>query len=121
MKATQQLHDLGQSLWLDNITRDLLDGGTLGLAAQGQILELSRAVLAGGSAGAAWKAELLAADVGEPPRIELGDGHRLECGDGGVGLRGRRDPDSMRIRNPYDVKSPVLQHPWESPATIADR
>ena len=29
MKATQQLHDMGQSLWLDNITRDLLDGGTL--------------------------------------------------------------------------------------------
>jgi transaldolase len=29
MKATQQLHDLGQSLWLDNITRELLDGGTL--------------------------------------------------------------------------------------------
>src|SRR4029453_8658035 len=28
-RATQQLHDLGQSLWLDNITRDLLDGGTL--------------------------------------------------------------------------------------------
>lgn len=30
MKATQQLHDLGQSLWLDNITRALLTGGTLG-------------------------------------------------------------------------------------------
>jgi len=29
MKATQILHDLGQSLWLDNITRDLLDNGTL--------------------------------------------------------------------------------------------
>jgi transaldolase len=29
MKATQKLHDLGQSLWLDNITRDLLDHGTL--------------------------------------------------------------------------------------------
>jgi transaldolase len=29
MKATQRLHDLGQSLWLDNITRDLLDRGTL--------------------------------------------------------------------------------------------
>lgn len=29
MKATQRLHDLGQSLWLDNITRDLLDQGTL--------------------------------------------------------------------------------------------
>ena len=24
MNATQQLHDLGQSLWLDNITRSLL-------------------------------------------------------------------------------------------------
>ena len=29
MKATQMLHDLGQSLWLDNITRDLLQSGTL--------------------------------------------------------------------------------------------
>ena len=29
MKPTQQLHDLGQSLWLDNITRGLLDDGTL--------------------------------------------------------------------------------------------
>jgi transaldolase len=29
MKATQTLHDLGQSLWLDNITRDLLNSGTL--------------------------------------------------------------------------------------------
>ncbi len=29
MKATQTLHDLGQSLWLDNITRDLLTSGTL--------------------------------------------------------------------------------------------
>jgi transaldolase len=29
MKATQLLHNLGQSLWLDNITRDLLHSGTL--------------------------------------------------------------------------------------------
>ena len=29
MKATQLLHNLGQSLWLDNITRDLLTTGTL--------------------------------------------------------------------------------------------
>jgi transaldolase len=29
MKATRLLHNLGQSLWLDNITRDLLDRGTL--------------------------------------------------------------------------------------------
>jgi transaldolase len=29
MKATRTLHDLGQSLWLDNITRSLLKTGTL--------------------------------------------------------------------------------------------
>ena len=29
MNATQLLHSLGQSLWLDNITRDLLNSGTL--------------------------------------------------------------------------------------------
>jgi transaldolase len=29
MIATQRLHDLGQSLWLDNITRELLNSGTL--------------------------------------------------------------------------------------------
>jgi len=29
MRATTQLHELGQSIWLDNITRDLLDSGQL--------------------------------------------------------------------------------------------
>jgi transaldolase len=29
MKATELLHNLGQSIWLDNITRNLLDSGTL--------------------------------------------------------------------------------------------
>lgn len=29
MNNTQQLHDLGQSIWLDNISRQLLDDGTL--------------------------------------------------------------------------------------------
>ena len=37
MKATQLLHNLGQSIWLDNITRELLDTGTL----QRYIAELS--------------------------------------------------------------------------------
>jgi len=37
MKATQLLHNLGQSIWLDNITRDLLGSGTL----KGYIDELS--------------------------------------------------------------------------------
>ncbi|HEY4139719.1 MAG TPA: transaldolase family protein, partial [Casimicrobiaceae bacterium] len=29
MNPTRQLHEIGQSLWLDNITRTLLDDGTL--------------------------------------------------------------------------------------------
>jgi len=29
MRATQLLHNMGQSIWLDNITRDLLNSGTL--------------------------------------------------------------------------------------------
>jgi transaldolase len=29
MKPTRMLHDLGQSLWLDNVTRELLNSGTL--------------------------------------------------------------------------------------------
>src|SRR5262244_1304093 len=29
MNATETIHDRGQSLWLDNITRDLLTSGTL--------------------------------------------------------------------------------------------
>jgi len=37
MKATQLLHNLGQSIWLDNITRELLNTGTL----KGYISELS--------------------------------------------------------------------------------
>ena len=29
MKATEKLHELGQSIWLDNITREMLDSGQL--------------------------------------------------------------------------------------------
>jgi transaldolase len=29
VKATQKLHDIGQSLWIDDITRDMLDSGRL--------------------------------------------------------------------------------------------
>lgn len=36
-KPTQELHDLGQSLWIDNITRAMLDSGTL----EGYINDLS--------------------------------------------------------------------------------
>jgi transaldolase len=41
MNATRQLHDLGQSLWLDNITRALLTSNTL----SGYIKELTVTVL----------------------------------------------------------------------------
>jgi transaldolase len=37
MKATEKLHDIGQSIWLDNITRGLLVSGTL----EGYIRDLS--------------------------------------------------------------------------------
>lgn len=37
MKTTQRLHDAGQSIWLDNITRALLTNGSL----EGYISELS--------------------------------------------------------------------------------
>ncbi|MBA2238008.1 MAG: transaldolase [Lysobacter sp.] len=37
MKTTRQLHELGQRIWLDNITREMLDDGTL----QGYIDDLS--------------------------------------------------------------------------------
>ncbi len=37
MKPTQELHEMGQSLWLDNITRTMLGDGTL----QGYVDELS--------------------------------------------------------------------------------
>jgi transaldolase len=30
MRATEELHELGQSIWLDNITREMLDSGQLG-------------------------------------------------------------------------------------------
>ena len=41
-RATQQLHDLGQSLWLDNITRSMLDDGTIaGLIAESSVTGLT--------------------------------------------------------------------------------
>lgn len=39
VKTTQQLHELGQSLWLDTITRGILNDGTL----SGYIRDLSGA------------------------------------------------------------------------------
>lgn len=79
MKATAQLHDLGQSLWLDNITRTLLDDGTLaryirelsvtGLTSNPSIFD---AAIGGGEAyDAAIHAKSLAGMSGEPLFMEL--------------------------------------------------
>ena len=79
MKPTRQLHDLGQSLWLDNITRTLLDDGTLaryiaeysitGLTSNPSIFD---AAIGGGSAyDEAIRAKTLAGLAGEALFTEL--------------------------------------------------
>ena len=70
MKATQALHESGQSLWLDNITRPMLDNGTLagyigelsvsGLTSNPTIFEKA---VAGGSAYDAQIQELVRGDA----------------------------------------------------------
>ncbi len=79
MKATQQLHDLGQSLWLDNITRGLLDDGTLaryisedsvtGLTSNPSIFD--KAIGSGEAYDAGIHAKTLAGLEGEKLFIEL--------------------------------------------------
>ena len=78
MKPTRQLHDLGQSLWLDNITRTLLDEGTLtryiaedsitGLTSNPSIFD---AAIGGGAYDAAIHAKTLAGLAGEALFTEL--------------------------------------------------
>jgi len=79
MKATQTLHDLGQSLWLDNITRDLLTSGTLkryidelsvtGLTSNPTIFD--HAIKGGAAYDAAIREKLAAGKSGEPLFFEL--------------------------------------------------
>jgi transaldolase len=79
MRATQQLHDLGQSLWLDNITRELLDRGTLeryidefsvtGLTSNPTIFE--HAIAKSASYDAAIRAKSEGGKSGEPLFFEL--------------------------------------------------
>jgi hypothetical protein len=44
MKATQQLHGLGQSIWLDNITRGLHNSGVPGRYLYGVTWEIARCI-----------------------------------------------------------------------------
>jgi transaldolase len=79
MNATRQLHRLGQSLWLDNITRDLLDDGGLaryvdeyavtGLTSNPTIFE--KAIGSGHAYDAGIHAKVLAGKSGEALFIEL--------------------------------------------------
>ncbi|MDA3888578.1 MAG: transaldolase [Allgaiera sp.] len=79
MKPTRQLHDLGQSLWLDNITRALLDSGTLrryiedfsitGLTSNPTIFD--GAIGAGGAYDAGIREKVAAGKSGEDLFIEL--------------------------------------------------
>ncbi|MBL8526633.1 MAG: transaldolase [Burkholderiales bacterium] len=79
MNATQRLHDAGQSLWLDNITRDLLTTGTLaryidqlsvtGLTSNPTIFD--HAVKGSASYDAAIRTELAAGKSGEALFFDL--------------------------------------------------
>ncbi|MFO1306504.1 MAG: transaldolase [Burkholderiales bacterium] len=79
MKATAKLHDLGQSIWLDNITRDLLESGTLaryisemsvtGLTSNPTIFD--HAIKGGDDYDAAIRSKLRAGKSGEALFFEL--------------------------------------------------
>jgi transaldolase len=79
MNKTRQLQDIGQSLWLDNITRTLLDEGTLaryiaensitGLTSNPSIFD--KAIGSGDAYDAGIRAKSLAGLSGEPAFIEL--------------------------------------------------
>ena len=79
MNATSQLHALGQSLWLDNITRDLLESGTLaryiaewsvtGLTSNPTIFD--HAIKGGDDYDAAIRSKLRAGKSGEALFFEL--------------------------------------------------
>jgi transaldolase len=79
MKATQRLHELGQSLWLDNITRQMLVDGTLrryidelsitGLTSNPSIF--ARAIRSGGFYDESIRAQARAERSGEDVFIDL--------------------------------------------------
>ncbi len=107
MQMTQQLHDLGQSLWLDNITRDLLTTGTLrryiaewsvtGLTSNPTIFDQAikasaaydasiRAKLAEGKSGEALFFALAQEDLGQAADLFLPVFERTDGVDGWVSL-----------------------------------
>ena len=89
MNAARQLHDLGQSLWLDNITRGLLTSGTLaryiaeyavtGLTSNPTIFD--HAIESGGSYDDAIRAKARAGKSGEALFVELALEDLLQAAD----------------------------------------
>jgi transaldolase len=89
MKPTQQLHDLGQSLWLDNITRGLLTDGTLrryihefsvtGLTSNPTIFD--KAIKGGGFYDAAIRQKAAEGKSGEALFFELALADLIEAAD----------------------------------------
>jgi transaldolase len=79
MNNTQRLHDLGQSIWLDNISRQILDDGTLrryidefsvtGLTSNPTIFD--EAIGAGDTYDDGIRAKAVAGKSGEPLFVEL--------------------------------------------------
>jgi transaldolase len=107
MKPTQQLHELGQSLWLDNITRKLLTSGTLkryidefsitGLTSNPTIFDLAiksgsdyddeiRQKLAAGKSGEALFFELAFSDLTRAAELFKSVHERTDGMDGWVSL-----------------------------------
>jgi transaldolase len=76
MKATQKLHDLGQSLWVDNITRDMLREDVL----KGYIDDLSVTGLT--SNPSIFEKAIGAGDSYDEQIAEIGDGAENEGGAG---------------------------------------
>jgi transaldolase len=76
MKATQKLHELGQSLWVDNITRDMLREGTL----KGYIDELSVTGLT--SNPSIFEKAIGSGDAYDEQIVEIGAGAEDEGGAG---------------------------------------
>jgi transaldolase len=107
MKATARLHELGQSLWLDDITRELLDSGALqryidelsvtGLTSNPSIFDHAithsakydddiRKLLGSGLSGEALFLELALADLARAADLFMSIHHRTCRVDGWVSL-----------------------------------
>lgn len=123
VKATQKLHDIGQSLWIDDITRDMLDSGRLrryidelsvtGLTSNPTIFEKAvakstwyddgiRKLLKAGLAGEALFLELALEDLKRAADLFLPVHKRTATVDGWVSLE-------VSPQLAYDTKATIVE------------